>query len=719
MTLGSYHIHHLIIMQTMLKRIAPLILFVLSFVALPAQILEPVTWEVSQVAGEKPDEYLLIFKATIEDHWKVYANDVPPGGVIPTDIFYDNTAGWVKVGELEQLGRKKQAFDQYFDMELKWFESKVVFRQPIRVTAAQATVSGYLEFQTCDAERCLPPTEVPFSYTLKGTGTAAAPSSNNTTTTDAATTEEEEATDTEAPLSFTVVEGTTDTATATTPSKPQPQEEEESQSLWGYLIAGFGSGLLALLTPCVFPMIPLTVSFFTKSSSNRRKGLGNALTYAASIILIFLGLGFIITYAFGPSALNAMASNQYFNLAFFVIFIIFALSFFGAFEITLPSSFVNKADSMSERGGIIGIFFMAFTLVLVSFSCTMPIVGSLLVLIAESGAFWAPMMGLLGFALALAVPFALFAAFPGWLNSLPKSGGWLNTVKVTLGFAEVALAFKFLSVADLAYHWNFLTRDIFIAIWIIVAILLGMYLLGKIRFPGEPEQPTITIPRLFFSIISFAFAIYLVPGMWGAPVKLLSGIAPPGHYQEFSLNQLQYKLKQMEAQLAALDQADDMAAQDIDALPAELVNVGHCPHELPCFFDIDRGLQEAKRTNKPILLDFTGWACVNCRKMEDHVWSDPRVWETINDDYVLISLYVDDKTALPEEYQISKYTQNKVRTIGKMWSDLQTDWYKVNSQPYYVLLDHDLQTLVTPVGYTPDVDEYLNFLKSGVTSFNR
>ncbi len=705
-------------MQTMLKRIAPLLLFVLSVVTLPAQILEPVTWEVSQVAGEKPGEYLLIFKATIEDHWKVYANDVPPGGVIPTDIFYDNTDGWEKAGELEQLGRKKQAFDQYFDMELKWFEGKVVFRQPIRITAAQATVSGYLEFQTCDAERCLPPSEVPFSYTLKGTGTAAAPSAT-TATTDAATTEEEEAADTEAPLSFTVVEGNTDTATATTPSTPQPQEEEESQSLWGYLIAGFGSGLLALLTPCVFPMIPLTVSFFTKSSSNRRKGLANALTYAASIILIFLGLGFIITYAFGPSALNAMASNQYFNLGFFVIFIIFALSFFGAFEITLPSSFVNKADSMSERGGIIGIFFMAFTLVLVSFSCTMPIVGSLLVLIAESGAFWAPMMGLLGFALALAVPFALFAAFPGWLNSLPKSGGWLNTVKVTLGFAEVALAFKFLSVADLAYHWNFLTRDIFIAIWIIVAILLGVYLLGKIRFPGEPEQPTITIPRLFFAILSFSFAVYLVPGMWGAPVKLLSGIAPPGHYQEFSLNQLQYKLKQMEAQLAALDKSEDAAALDIDALPAELVNVGHCPHELPCFFDIDRGLQEAKRTNKPILLDFTGWACVNCRKMEDHVWSDPRVWETINDEYVLISLYVDDKTALPEEYQISKYTQNKVRTIGKMWSDLQTDWYKVNSQPYYVLLDHDLNTLVTPVGYTPDVDEYLSFLKRGVAGFNR
>lgn len=706
-------------MQTMLKRIAPLLLFVLSVVTLPAQILEPVTWEVSQVAGEKPGEYLLIFKATIEDHWKVYANDVPPGGVIPTDIFYDNTDGWEKAGGLEQLGRKKQAFDQYFDMELKWFESKVVFRQPIRITAAQATVSGYLEFQTCDAERCLPPSEVPFSYTLKGTGTAAAPSTTTTATTDAATTEEEEAADTEAPLSFTVVEGNTDTATATTPSTPQPQEEEESQSLWGYLIAGFGSGLLALLTPCVFPMIPLTVSFFTKSSSNRRKGLANALTYAASIILIFLGLGFIITYAFGPSALNAMASNQYFNLGFFVIFIIFALSFFGAFEITLPSSFVNKADSMSERGGIIGIFFMAFTLVLVSFSCTMPIVGSLLVLIAESGAFWAPMMGLLGFALALAVPFALFAAFPGWLNSLPKSGGWLNTVKVTLGFAEVALAFKFLSVADLAYHWNFLTRDIFIAIWIIVAILLGVYLLGKIRFPGEPEQPTITIPRLFFAILSFSFAVYLVPGMWGAPVKLLSGIAPPGHYQEFSLNQLQYKLKQMEAQLAALDKSEDAAALDIDALPAELVNVGHCPHELPCFFDIDRGLQEAKRTNKPILLDFTGWACVNCRKMEDHVWSDPRVWETINDEYVLISLYVDDKTTLPEEYQISKYTQNKVRTVGKMWSDLQTDWYKVNSQPYYVLLDHDLNTLVTPVGYTPNVDEYLSFLKSGVAGFNR
>lgn len=682
-----------------------------------AQIFDPVDWEVSKVQGDSPDSYLLIFKATIEKGWKIYGNDIEPGGPVPTDIVFTSQEG-VTIGEIEALGRKiGPKMDPFFDMEITWYERSAVFRVPVRVTGASAKVEGYLEFMTCDAERCLPPAEVEFAYVLAGDETGDA------STTGTAEGEEEEET---GGTTFTFNKVDSESATTET-TEEQPvdaipaEEDKEAQSLWGYLIAGLGSGLVALLTPCVFPMIPLTVSFFTKGSGTRKKGIANALTYAFSIIFIFLALGFFITLTFGPSALNAMASNKYFNLAFFVIFIIFALSFFGAFELTLPSSLVNKADSMSDKGGFIGIFFMAFTLVLVSFSCTMPIVGSLLVIIAESGALWAPLMGLLGFALALAIPFALFAAFPSWLNSLPKSGGWLNTIKVTLGFAEVALAFKFLSVADLAYHWNFLTRDIFMAIWIIVAILLGVYLLGKLRFPGEPPVEQVTIPRLFFSILAFAFAIYLIPGMWGAPVKLLSGIAPPQHYQEFSLNNIQYKMKQMENQLADLQEKENPLpiADDANLIPEEIINVGHCPHELPCYFDLDRGLAEAKRSNKPLLVDFTGWACVNCRKMEDFVWSDPKVWDKINDEYVLVSLYVDDKTPLPEAYQTSPHTGNKVRTVGRLWSDYQTAVYKANAQPFYVLLDHDMNTLVPTKGYTPDVDEYLSFLNAGVQQFRK
>lgn len=694
------------------------LLMIVTTVEAKAQILTPVKWETSYAAGDNPGEYTLIFSAKIDEGWKVYGNDIPPGGAIPTGIFFDDTSQ-IELGAIELLGRKHgPKYEKYFDMELTWFTDRVVVRQPITVTSAKAEVSGYLEYMTCDATRCLPPSEVKFSYTLSGNGTGSAQEETPTQETGETAGDGEEAGPS---ITFSTPEeqdkpsGQAEEET-TTPTEPA----KESKSLWGYLLAGLGAGFLALLTPCVFPMIPLTVSFFTKSSSSRSKGLMNALTYAFSIILIFLGLGFFITMAFGPDALNAMASNNIFNLAFFVIFIIFALSFFGVFELTLPNSLVNKADAMSDRGGFIGIFFMAFTLVLVSFSCTMPLIGSLLVIIAESSAFWAPLMGLLGFALALAIPFALFAAFPGWLNSLPKSGGWLNTVKVTLGFIEVALAFKFLSVADLAYHWNFLTRDIFIAIWVIVAILLGMYLLGKLRFPGEAPSSHTSVPRLFLAILSFAFAIYLLPGMWGAPVKLLSGIAPPQHYQEFSLNSIQYKLKQLENQVAALQENTPKTSQEqyANLIPEDIVNVGHCPHELACEFDLQRGLIEAKRTNKPILLDFTGWACVNCRKMEDYVWSDPAIWDLINEKFVLVSLYVDDKTPLPEAFQTSPYTGNEVRTVGKMWSDYQTTQYKANAQPYYVLLDHELEKLVPAKGYTPDVEAYKAFLESGLDAFH-
>jgi len=677
--------------------------FLLISAGLQSQILTPVKWSQSlEKTGDK--SYTLIFTANIDEGWKIYANDIVAGGPIATGFTYDTMLHLTLSGPLQQLGRKEQEEDPFFDMVLKWYKHRAVFRQDFELDGDVGELKGYLTYMTCDATQCLPPEDIPFHYQIK--------QGEITSLIDAVSSEVKDETI-----------GTDEKPAQTDEANKDKTEssKKKRKSLWGFLLAGLGSGLLALLTPCVFPMIPLTVSFFTKSSKDRQKGLANALIYALSIIGIFLILGFLITLTLGPGALNAMASNKYFNLMFFVVFVIFAVSFFGAFEITLPSSFINRADAMSDKGGILGIFFMAFTLVLVSFSCTAPIVGSMLVLIADSGEFWAPLMGLLGFALALAIPFALFAAFPGWLNSLPKSGGWLNTVKVTLGFAELALAMKFLSVADLSYHWNFLTRDIFLSIWIVIAFLLGTYLLGKLQFKGEPA-PKLTVTRLFFAIFSFAFAIYLLPGLWGAPVKLMSGIAPPQHYQEFQLDNLKYKLNNIESHVKNLEGKAAPAESMEDEsqwIPEDIVNVGHCPHELNCYFDLDRGLAAAKRENKPILLDFTGWSCVNCRKMEDFVWSDPRVWKVINNDYILVSLYVDDKTSLPKEFRVSKYTGNKVPTVGKLWSDFQRSRYQVNSQPYYVLLDHQLNELADPIGYTPDVDQYLQFLKDGLSAFRK
>jgi thiol:disulfide interchange protein DsbD len=454
---------------------------------------------------------------------------------------------------------------------------------------------------------------------------------------------------------------------------------------WTIFVAGMLGGLLALLTPCVFPMIPMTVSFFTKRSGNRTKGIRNALLYAVSIIFIYVALGLLVTVTFGSDALNALASNAFFNLAFFVIFIIFAISFFGAFEITLPSWIINKADSASDRGGLVGIFFMAFTLSLVSFSCTGPIIGTLLVEAAHGRSYLGPLMGMTGFSFALAVPFALFALFPSWLNSLPKSGGWLNTVKVSLGFIELALALKFLSNVDLAYHWGLLKRELFIVLWIVIFGMLGLYLLGKIRLSHDIDQQHIGIGRLLFALLSLSFALYLVPGIWGAPLKLISGFPPPDFYKEWKTGK-----------------------------------EGDCPHDILCFKDYDEGMRYAKEHNKPVMIDFTGWSCVNCRKMEDNVWSDPKVLKKLGEDYVLISLYVDDKTPLPAEQQsVSPTTGRKILTTGNKWSDLQASVYNTNSQPYYVLLDHQGKILAEPRGYTPDIPTYLSFLEEGLCRYQQ
>lgn len=645
------------------------------------QILKPVSWTF-QTADLSKDETILIFKASIDKGWHLYSQNIPDGGPIPTSFIFNTSADYNLIGKVTE-GESEEFYDPNFEMKLRYFSNNAVFKQKIKINNKKSfKVTGTLEFMTCDDQRCLPPEQVDFEVTIGAAMASDELSNQNKVVT--------------LPLKDSTEQLLVSMDSAQIHEPTQKISELEpgcgavgegeirvSASLWAIFIGGMIGGLLALLTPCVFPMIPLTVSFFTKRSKTRAKGLANALVYAASIIVIYVGLGFIITVSFGSDALNAMASNVYFNLAFFVIFVIFAISFFGAFEITLPSSFINKADSAADRGGLIGIFFMAFTLSLVSFSCTGPIIGTLLVEAAHGRNYLGPLMGMCGFSLALALPFALFAAFPGWLNSLPKSGGWLNTVKVSLGFIELALAFKFLSNVDLAYHWGILKREIFIALWVIIFGLLGIYLLGKLKFSHDSEVKHVSIMRLIFAIISLTFTLYLIPGIWGAPLKLISGFPPPEFYKEW------------------------------------ITSTSECPHDLTCFHDLEEGMAYAKQQDKPAMIDFTGWSCVNCRKMEDKVWSHPKILKKLSEDYVLISLYVDDKKLLPEGEQYISATGKKIKTTGNKWSDVQASRFNTNSQPYYVLLDNNGNLLAEPRGYTPDVDTYAQFLDEGLCRYEK
>lgn len=485
--------------------------------------------------------------------------------------------------------------------------------------------------------------------------------------------------------------------------------EQENQTLWGIFIAGLIGGFAAFLMPCIYPMVPLTVSFFTKQSGTRTKGLLNALLYGLFIIVIYVALGMLVTLIFGASALNEAASSAWFNLAFFVMIIIFAISFLGAFEITLPSRFVNKMDEKSNRGGLIGLFFMAFTLALVSFSCTGPIIGYLLVEAVSEGALMGPAVGMLGFSVALAIPFMIFALFPSWLKEMPKSGGWLNTVKVSLGFLELALAFKFLSNVDLAYHWGILDREVFLAIWIVIFGLFGIYLLGKLKFAHDSDVKFISVPRLFFAIVVLSFTVYMVPGMWGAPLKALSAWLPPSPTQDFNLHQVGY------GSIGGAGMATSGGSRDVVKKYGE---VFHAPHGLDAFYDYDQALEYAKSVNKPILLDFTGWSCVNCRKMEESVWPDPRVLKRLNEDYILVSLYVDDRTSLaPDEQYVSSFSGKRINTVGRKWSDLQQSRFGVNAQPYYVITDTDGNQLVPAQAYNEDIENYVDFLNRGLEAF--
>jgi thiol:disulfide interchange protein DsbD len=620
-------------------------------------ILEPVKWKTS-VEKLSDTEYILVSSATIDNHWKLYSQQVPEGGPIPTGFDYTLSDGVKLVGEtIEEKG--KEVNDKVFDMKIKFFKNKAEFRQQIKLENTDIkSVSGEVGFMACDDKKCLTPSYVDLNFDL----TKSVPLTDNSSS----------------------------------------DEEGESRGLWSIFLVAFLSGFVALLTPCVFPMIPMTVSFFIKQSQSKAKGIRNAIIYGLSIIVIYVLLGTIITAIFGADALNALATNVWFNVIFFILLVVFAISFLGAFEIVLPNSWANKADRQADRGGLIGIFFMALALAIVSFSCTGPIVGTILVEAASKGGI-APVIGMLGFSSAIALPFALFAAFPGWLNSLPKSGGWLNTVKVVLGFLELALAFKFLSQADLVLQLHFLEREVFLAIWIAIFGALSLYLLGKIQLPHDSPLKHISVGRLLLGLLTLSFTVYMIPGLWGAPLNIISAFPPPLDYSESPYG------------------VGNSRGRGGDTSHSDLPEGAHllAPHDILAFNDYDMGLAYAKEVGKPVMLDFTGWACVNCRKMEQNVWVKPNILSKLKNDVVLISLYVDEQIDFPEgEAPDSKLKPGKkLRNKGQKWSEMQTIKYKTNTQPYYVLMDHNENNLIEPVAYTPDADEYNNWLKEGIRNF--
>ncbi|MBK0368317.1 protein-disulfide reductase DsbD family protein [Flavobacterium agrisoli] len=685
-------------------------LFFVSFLLLfaivvQAQIYNPIKWK-TNVEKISDTEYELQAKATIESGWHLYSQHVAEDGPIPTHFTFTKSANFQLLGEVKE-GKGKTINDPVFKMQITFFEKETTFKQRIKVTASKPfKIKSEVEFMVCNDANCLPPTTDEIEFNVVPTTLQVQPkeiitkevspnvetkellpsdSSKNIITKDHL---EEE-------VSSELQKEEVTAAKEITKTKPF---HEASKSLWTIFLLSFFSGFAALLTPCVFPMIPMTVSFFTKQSKTKSEAIRKAFFYGLCIIIIYIFLGAVVTWIFGADSLNALSTNVWFNLIFFILLLVFAFSFLGAFEIMLPTSLANKVDNQADKGGIVGILFMALALAIVSFSCTGPIVGTLLVEAASRGGI-APFVGMFGFSLALALPFTLFAAFPGWLNSLPKSGGWLNSVKVFLGFLELALAFKFLSNADLVLQLHWLEREVFIAIWIGVFGTLALYLFGKIQLPHDSPMSHISVGRLTLGIVVLSFTIYLIPGLWGAPLKMISGFPPPLNYSEFPNG------------LGANSDENDAAA----VLP-DGAEFG--PHHIIAFTDYDQGMAYAKKMGKPVMIDFTGHACVNCRKMEDNVWSDEQVLKVLKGDLVLISLYVDDKRALPKKEQtISTLTGKKIKYIGQKWSEFQTVTFKTNAQPYYVLIDHNGEKLNEPTAYNPEINEYLTWLKEGLNNF--
>ncbi|MGC6428972.1 MAG: cytochrome c biogenesis protein CcdA [Flavobacteriales bacterium] len=640
---------------------------ILLFLTLPflsfSQIYDPVSWEFSQ-ENLGNDEVNLVFKAEIESGWYLYSQFIEDDGPVPTYFDFFKTDSFNLVGETIE-GTPIEQYDPNFDMVLNYFKNEATFTQKVKVTTENDfKLKGELTFMVCDESQCLPPEYVEFEFDIKGSDSFVSKTSS---------------------------------------------QSSSKRGIWTIFFIAFLSGFAALLTPCVFPMIPMTVSFFIKQSKTKAQGISNAIIYGISIIVIYVLLGVGVSALFGPEVLNSMATNVYFNVAFFLLLIVFAASFLGAFEITLPHSWVNKADQASNRGGLIGIFFMALVLALVSFSCTGPIVGTLLVEAASGGSYLGPIVGMLGFSLAIALPFALFAAFPGKLNSLPQSGGWLNSVKVVLGFLELALAFKFLSNADLVLQTHLIERELFIAIWIVIFALLTFYLLGFIKLAHDSELKYVSVGRLFLAILTGMFTVYMIPGLWGAPLKIINAFPPPMHYSESPHG-------------VGFSKTTTLVSDNTHNQSHDGQHLG--PQGLMVFHDYDKGIKYAKESGLPIMLDFTGWACVNCRKMEEQVWSDTEVKNMLANEVVLISLYVDERTKLPESEQYETTIagkKKKVKTVGDKWTVLQAERYKTNSQPYYVILDHDENQLGVAANYQDygKVSLFKDWLQDGINAFKK
>ena len=690
----------------MKKLISSIMLALIALVA-QAQILTPVKWKIKLDDKGGAPEKEIVFTATADKGWHLYDMNLPEGGPVSTSFTFETLNGAELIGQPVPSVKPTTVYDEQFAMNLRWYPGTVSFTQKLKVTdPAKFKAEGEVEFMACNDETCLPPDQIPFSFDKKSIHVDPALAANSSTT----EVDKEDATaiqpDTQVVAEEASELNTPDPAAKETPATTSPKASDsltDSPNLWSPVIdqlksfgdstvsaadtswlfiffAGFLGGLIALLTPCVWPMIPMTVSFFLKRTKDRKKAIRDAITYGLSIIVIYLVMGLLITGIFGASALNDLSTNAIFNILFFLLLIVFAVSFFGAFELVLPASWTSKLDSKADSTtGVLSIFFMSFTLVLVSFSCTGPIIGTLLVQAASMAV--GPAIGMFGFALALSIPFSVFAIFPNMLQSMPKSGGWLNSVKVVLGFLELALALKFLSVADLAYGWRLLDREAFIVLWIVIFSLLGVYLLGKIKFSHDSEVKYVSVPRLFMAIISFAFAIYMVPGLWGAPLKAISAFAPPLYTQDFNL----YK------------------------------NEVHA-----AFDDYESGMAYAKKVNKPVMIDFSGFGCVNCRKMEASVWTDPKVKQMLENDYVLITLMVDDKTKLPQPIEIQENGKTrKLKTIGDKWSYLQRSKFGSNAQPFYILLNDEGQPLGPSYAFNEDVSKYIQFLQNGLKEFKK
>ena len=648
-----------------------------------AQMQDPVHFSVSQ-KQVSPTELEVIFKGKIDKGWHVYSTGLPAGGPVSATLTTEKAEGVKPVGKLTYRGKELKEYDKLFEMTLRYFVNSVTFVQKYKITGKTYKVKGFLEFGACNDENCMPPTQVEFSYS--GNGPADAPEATEETAeaavpADSATTAAAETVEAD---SAAAVAGGDLWKPAIKELQAFNGEENTGDRSWLYIfLMGFVGGFIALFTPCVCPIIPMTVSFFLKRAKDKKKGIRDAITYGVSIVVIYLVLGLAITGIFGASSLNALSTNAVFNILFCLLLVVFALSFFGWFELTLPSSWTNKVDNKaSETSGLLSIFLMAFTLTLVSFSCTGPIIGFLLVEVSTSGSIAGPAIGMLGFAIALALPFTLFALFPTWLKQAPKSGSWMNTIKITLGFIELAFACKFFSVADLAYGWRLLDREVFLCIWIVIFGLLGLYLIGKLKFRSDAgSDEAMPVPCIMLGMISLAFTIYLIPGLWGAPCKAVSAFAPPVSTQDFNLYHNEVEAK---------------------------------------YTDYEEGMAAAAAQGKPVVVDFTGFGCVNCRKMEAAVWTQPQVADKLNGDFILISLYVDDKKPLAKPIEVSENgTKRTLRTVGDKWSYLQRSKFGANAQPFYVILDNEGNPIAKSYSYDENVSHYMEFLNQGLDNYKK